>query len=152
MDAGDAIGSLDVEAVGCDQELVVGDDPHEAVEEAVAQLGQPGLEQELSEVARGHRVAEQQEREESREAIGRGREPPPVHLEIGVRKDRLAGRVQAPGNPGTGEPGGGELLPQPRRAVRRGRGGRRLQILTFFNVSQPAWTGASSEPSAFWGA
>ena len=100
VDAGDAVGSLDVEAVGRDQELVVRDDAHEAVEEAVAQLGQPGLDQELSEVARGHRVAEQQEREERREAIGSGREPPPVHLQIGVREDRLAGRVQAPGDPG----------------------------------------------------
>ena len=75
----------------------------------------------------------EQEREQHREAIGSGREPAPVDLEIRMREDRLAGRVQAPGDPGTGEPGSSELLPQPRRGCRAvGGDGRRLQILTFF--------------------
>jgi hypothetical protein len=69
-----------------------------------------------------------------------------------VREDRLAARVQAPRDPGAGVARRGQRLPQLRRGAGRRRGGRRLQILTFLDRSQPPWTGASREPSLFCGA
>ena len=153
VDARDAVRSLDVEPVGCDQEVVVRDDAHEPAQRAVASLGEPASTSSSASSPGGTGVAEQQERDQHREAVGLGREPAPVHLEVDVREDRLAARVQAPRDPGAGVPGGREHLPQPRRACRRAGGeGGRLQILTFFVRSQPPCTGASSEPSAFCGA
>ena len=60
-------------------------------------------------------------------------------------------RVQAAGDPGTRVAGSRELVPQSLCTAGRRRDRRRLQILTFFDRSQPACTGASREPSAFCG-
>ena len=43
--ARDAVRALDVEPVGGDQEVVVRDDAHESVQQAVPFLGEPGLDQ-----------------------------------------------------------------------------------------------------------
>ena len=152
VDARDAVRSVDVEPVGRDQEVVVGDDAHEPVQRPVALLGETRLDEQLRVLARRHRVAEQQQRDERRKAVRHRRQPAPVHLEVDVREDRLAARVQALRDPGAAVAGGGEHLPQAHRRVGRGRSGSRRQILTFFVRSQPPCTGASSEPSAFCGA
>ena len=151
MDARDAVGILDVEPVGRDQEVVVRDDAGEPVERAVALLGEPCLDQQRRELVRRRGVAEEEERDQQREAVGHGSEPAPVDLQVDVREDRLAARVQAPRDPGARVARRRELLPQSRCGLGRRRDGRRLQILTFFDRSQPACTGASSEPSAFCG-
>ena len=151
VDARDAVRVLDVEPVGCDQELVVRDDAEEPAQQASPTLREPRLDQEVRQVVRGDVVAEQQEPDQQRQAVWCGREPAPVHLQVDVREDRFAARVQAPRDPGAGVVGGRELLPQPFGDARRRRERRRLQILTFFVRSQPACTGASSDPSAFCG-
>ena len=152
MNARDAVRSLDVEPIGCDQELVVRDDAHEAAQRAVMKLGDPRLDEEVRELVGGYVVAQEQEPDQHREAIGLDREPAPVHLQVDVGEDRLAGRVQPPSDPGAGVARRCERLAQPSRAAGRRRGGRRLQTLRFFDLSQPPCTGASREPSAFWGA
>ena len=80
-----------------------------------------------------------------REAVRLGREPAPVDLQVTCvkigsplvcrRRAILAGVVAA------------ASASRSRAAAPPRRGGRRLQILTFLDRSQPLWTGASREPS-----
>ena len=151
VNARDAVRAVHVEPVRGDQEVVVGNDAHEPVQRPASLLGEARRDQQLRLLAGRHRVAEQQQRDERREAVGHRREPAPVHLEVDVREDRLARRVQAAGDPGTRVAGSRELVPQSLCTAGRRRDRRRLQILTFFDRSQPACTGASREPSAFCG-
>ena len=100
VDAGDAVRSFDVEPVGCDQEIVVRDDADDSAQRAVAELRNPRLNEELRQVVGADVVAEKQERDQHRQAVGLGFEPTPVHLQVDVREDRLAARVQASRNAG----------------------------------------------------
>ena len=151
MDACDAVRVLDVEPIGRDQEVVVRDDAGEPVQQAVTLFGEPCLDQQRRELVRRRGVAEEEERDQEGEAVGHGSEPAPVDLQIDVREDRLAARVQAARDPGARVARRRELLPQSCCGLGRRRDGRRLQILTFFDRSQPACTGASRDPSAFCG-
>ena len=97
--ARDAVRAVDVEPVGGNQEVVVRDDAHETVQQAVAFLGEPGLDQQVRLLVERHGIADEQERDQRREAVRLGREPAPVHLEVLVREDRLGGRVEPPRDP-----------------------------------------------------
>ena len=149
MHARDAVRTLDVEPVGGNQEVVVRDDAHEPVQQAVPFLGEPGLDQQVRLHVKGHRIADEQERDQRREAVRLGPEPAPVHLEVLVREDRLGGCVKPPRDPRSCKPRRREQLPQPCRGLGRGRGGRRDQILTFFDWSQPACVAGCRDPSDF---
>ena len=151
MDPRDPVRALDVESIGCDQEVVVRDDSDEPAQRALPRLRDPRFDEERTELIRRHVVADEKQPDQHREPVGLGSEPAAVHLEIDMREDRLAGRVQAPRDPDARVSRSRELLPQSCRDAGRRREGRRLQILTFFNVSQPACTGASRDPSAFCG-
>ena len=151
VDARDAVRAVDVEPVGRDQEVVVGDDAHEPVQRAASLLGEARLDEQSACSPAGTGSPSSSSEMSAERPSGTRREPAPVHLEVDVREDRLAGRVQAAGDPGARVAGSRELLPQSRCAAGRRRDGRRLQILTFFDRSQPACTGASREPSAFCG-
>ena len=96
------------------------DDPNEPAQSSVALLGETCLDEELAELVRRDVVAEQEERDQEREAVRLGGEPAPVDLQVDVREERLAARVQAPRDPGAGVAGRRERLPQPRRAAAAG--------------------------------